>query len=181
MLYKIRLFKCTLIAFSGLFGLSAYAAESTQKSDTHIHRGYVKPGAAISLRHDYDGQTYAGELETFTVTLEHIYEAGYLTVQWLETPELVKSSDTNPNQTELSAGSLLTLPVQFSSVKKGRHMIGLEVIYESLEGQQSRRVLSVPVTIGTTAASKSLPTPSAKAAPKAAQGLITMVAQETIK
>lgn len=181
MAHKTYLMNCALIAFSGIFSLSAYAAETTQKSEPHIHAGYVKPGAAISLRHDYDGQTHPGELETFTVTLEHIYQVGYLTVQWLETPEVVISSDTNPNQIELSAGSSLTLPLQFSSVKNGRHMIGLDVIYESLAGQQSRRVLSVPVTIGTPATSKSLPAPSAKATPKAAQGLIIMTAEEIIK
>lgn len=180
MAYKTGLHKCALIAFSGLCSLSAYAAESPQKSEAHIHAGYVKPGAAISLRHDYDGQTDAGELETFTVTLDHIYEAGYLTVQWLDTAEVVISADTNPSQIELSAGSSFALPVQFSSVKNGHYMIGLDVIYESLEGQQSRRVLSVPVTIGTTVTNKRVSAPSTKAEPKAVQGLIIMTAKETI-
>jgi len=63
-----------LIAGAGLAALYAAPAQSSTHSKSKTaqhhdhHAGYVKPGAAVTLTHDYDGDTAPGEFETVTLT-----------------------------------------------------------------------------------------------------------------
>jgi hypothetical protein len=150
------------------------------KVESSHRQGYVKPGTAVELFHDYDGQTQRGEIETFTLTLHHIYETGYLTVSVLPTQGLQINSDLNPQQVSLHRGSSFSLPVQVSSMIDGTYYIGVEAVYESLDGQQNRRVLSVPVTIGSKTSEQFQPakTQESKAA---AGGVVALPAREVIK
>ena len=169
-----------IICVTGAALLPANKASSENKPlDTH-EVNYIKPGAAVDLTHDYDGKTQKGELETLTLTLTHIYEDGYLTVRLLPPPELQIHSDTDPHTRQLHGGSSFTLPVQLSSTLDGTYYLGLETVHESLEGEQSRRVLSVPINIGVQPAEK-----SRASGPKDVQttsaGIIALPAREIIK
>ncbi len=159
---------------------SAKAIEPANKTETSHEVSYVKPGAAVEVLHDYDGQTPKGEIESLTVTVNHIYEAGYLTVRLLPTQGLQIHSDMTPQQMKLHAGLKLSFPVQFSSMTEGTYYLGLEAVYESLESEQSRRVISVPVTIGSKKTGKFQP---AKITDRkvATDGIIVLPAREIIK
>ena len=169
-----------IICATGAALLPANTASSENKSlDTH-EVTFVKPGAAVDLTHDYDGKTQKGELETLTLTLTHIYEEGYLKVRLLPPPELQIHSDTNLHTLQIQAGSSFALPVKFSSATDGTYYLGLETVYESPKGQQSRRVLSVPITVGVQPAEK-----SRASEPKdnhvISEGIIALPAREVIK
>jgi len=147
---------------------------------THEHHaGYVKPGAAVEMTHDYDGQTTLSEFETVTLTLNHMYENGQLSVDILPTEGLQVFSN-GPQQVQLHHGSTLNLPIQFSGSENGSYSIAVETVYENPEGQQSRRVLSFAVTIGTALPSKSRPIVSTTSKPKTL-GVIALPATETIR
>jgi len=149
--------------------------------NTHEHHaGYIKPGAAIALTHDYDGQTAVGEFETITLTLNHIYENGNLSIDILPTEGLQVFSDLPLKNHTMQTNRNLSIPIQFSGMTNGIYSIAVEAVYESPEGQQSRRVISVPITVGTRAANKSQPiTPQSEKSN--ATGLITLPAKEVIR
>jgi len=158
---------------------NAYNKSETAHHHDH-HAGYVKPGAAVEMTHDYDGQTAPGEYETVTLTLTHMYEDGYLDVDILPTADLQVFSNIPPKQTQLHYGSSFSLPIQFSGTVIGTYSIAVEAIYNSPDGQQSRRVLSLPITIGAKPAGKTQP-----AAPKTSKstgtGFIALPAVEVIR
>lgn len=160
--------------------MAAYAAENSHKSHAHSHTEFVKPGAAVSMTHDYDGQTNLGEIETVTATLEHIYESGFLTVSVKSGEAIDMMSDTNARHLSLTPESKLAVPIQFSSRQNGQHFIGIDIIYESPDMAQTRRTLSVPIIVGAVPNEKAaLKIHYAKA--KSSSGLISMNAQEEIK
>ncbi len=125
-------------------------AQSSAKHKSHVHKktGFVKPGAAVTLSHDYDGKTELGELETVSAKLSHLYQAGVLSVALLSDPDIQISAFTPLQKKALYQGVTLDLPIQFSSLSQGRFTLSLETVYTSPEGQESRRVLSIPVNVG---------------------------------
>ena len=71
--------------------------------------------------------------------------------------------------------------MQLSGIKSGEYFISVEVIYESLSGNRSLRVLSLPIQIGNTVASKGEDTASQNSKPGTKNGFIIMKAQEIIR
>jgi len=136
---------------SSLEGAKAHAHKSCadhKHGPTAHHFGYVKPGAAIALKHNYDGQSLTGELESFSVTLSHLYSDGNLTVELLPTADLnISSNITSPN-IPLHPGSDFTFQVQMSSLKQGEYRLGVSTVYEAKDGHQVRRISSIPIQIG---------------------------------
>lgn len=157
MFFKTLGLTSALLLMAGASFLSSHAPYGGEESHhkisnaNHVHAsGYVKPGAGVMLSDDYDGQTGAGEIETIMLSLSHLYDEGYLTVALIPSPELHIISDMTPQHFQLSQSSVVSLPVQVSGSTEGNYSLGLEAIYESPDGHQSRRVLSIPVNIGTT-------------------------------
>lgn len=176
-------FKYIALLCTGLTSFSAQAAEPMKHTKHHPPVEYIKPGAGVALFNDYDGQTQAGELGFFTITLEHIYSEGYISAQLLSTTDLQIHSDTNTTQMRAQKGQALSIPVQFSAAKTGLYYLGLEVMYENLNGEKSVRVLSMPISIGPQNQSKGGPITVQKAKSKATAGtgIISLPAQEVIK
>jgi len=170
-----------LIIFgAAALSMTTHAAENSHKSHAQSHTEFVKPGAAVSMTHGYDGHTNLGEIETFTAVLEHIYESGFLTASVKAGEGIDLMSGTNAQHMRISAGSKLSIPIQFSSRQNGQHFIGIDIIYESPDMAQTRRTLSVPVTIGTKAVEKTA-AKAHQATSKSSSGFIIMNAQEEIK
>ena len=168
------------LSFS-LMGGAAYALDVASKEQSHSHKGYYKPGAAVSVTYDYDGQTKPGILENITLTLEHHYSRGYISARLLQTDELNIIAHQNLENEKLQAGADLHMPVQISGTKPGQYFISLEVIYENLSGQRSLRVLSLPIHIGDLNRSKTAPPYARKIKSEGSAGLVTFAAREIIK
>ena len=172
---------CTLSALILGCAFSASALEAHHKELGHSHKGYFKPGAAVALTYDYDGQTELGALENITLTLEHYYDEGYISARILETNDLHIMSHQVLKNERLRNGINLQLPIQISGTQSGEYYISLEVIYESLSGNQSLRVLSLPVQIGKVDTSKASKTDLHASRPIAEKGFVILDAQEVIK
>lgn len=172
----IRICLACLFIVSG-----AHSASASSKDHSHLHNGYYKPGAAIALTSDYDGTTQPGELENLTLTLAHHYSGGYMSARLLETPDLHIISHGALENEKLQAGSTLALPIQLSGSQAGEYYISLEVIYESLSGKRSLRVVSLPIHIGHASTSKTTKASSKKLNSSRGKGLVILNAQETIK
>lgn len=179
MIYK-SLFLIGLIGASATLNFAAHAVDKSHKTHSHSHTEFIKPGAAIAMTHDYDGQTQSGHIEQFTATLEHIYENGFLTLTLNASDGLDLISDSNAQTVSATPGSTISVPIQISSIQNGQHYIGLDIVYEDFAGAQSRRALSIPITIGDKADNK----PNVKSEPLdsiSSKGLVIMTAHEEIK
>jgi len=181
----MRHFKIIGLSLSCAFLLAGFQAasalDSSGKDHSHSHKGYFKPGAAVALSYDYDGETQPGELENITLKLEHYYRDGYISARLLESPDLNIISSQMLSNERLRAGSNFSLPLQLSGTAPGEHYISLEVIHESLDGQHSLRVLSLPIHIGERSKTKSANPPSQKLEQGKEKGLIILNAQEVIR
>ena len=155
--------------------------EAAHKSNAKPFTGFVKPGAAVTLSHDYDGKTGLGELETFTATLSHIYQDGALSVELLAAPHIQISAFTPIYNMPVYKGSTLDLPIQFSGTKAGDFTISLERVYKAPDRQESRRVVSVPVNIGGEVLEKALDSGDADVKTDFKSGLIALTAIEVIE
>ncbi len=160
---------------------STDALEPSNKGQGHAHKGYFKPGAAVSLHYDYDEKTLPGEIETINFTLEHHYSSGYLSARFIETNSLNIISDNTLENHDLATTPHLSLPVQISGTIEGEHFISLEITYESLVGNRSLRVVSLPIYIGDKATSKNGNTLSQKSNTGDGKGLVILSAHEVIK
>ncbi|WP_026942870.1 hypothetical protein [Hellea balneolensis] len=165
---------------SAAFSNASYAEDKPHALGAHSHTEFVKPGAAVSMTHDYDGHTEPGEIEYITLRLEYIYQDGFLSLSLKTGQGLDMMSSTTPQSLRLTPGSKLSIPVQFSSRQNGTHFISLDAIYESPQGALSRRTLSLAVNIGSPASEKAQ-AKTAQFPAKTSSGLIIMNAQEEIK
>ena len=154
----------------------------TALKQTHsFSQSYVKPGAAVSLTHDYDGHTELGALETVTLSIDHLYEDGMLRAAILPSAGLDIISNMSPQQTQLSAGSVVQIYVQFSALKSGSYTLNVELIHEDRFGQHMRRTLSVPIQAGDADNQATSKTQRDVVDKVTSTGLIILPAQETIR
>ena len=165
-----------LVIVSSVF-LSVTPAE---KSEPMAHAGYVKPGAATSLTHDYDGKTAIGEFETITVVVDHTYQEGVLIVEVLAPQALRISWPLAPKEYEISQGASIELPVNFSGTGAGRFSLSFEMVHKSAEGYESRRVTSIPIIVGINSNEKPQIT-TGKSTVSNLTGLVVLPAQEVIE
>ena len=140
------------ISAAGVAPLIASAALPAPKAPDNAPAAqtaaYIKPGAAIDLSYDYDGQTTIGVAETITLTINHMYSRGYLTAALMPDYGLTIISDVSQVPHSLQSGKTITLPLQLSAKAAGTYSLGVEIVYESEQGFQSRRVISLPLFVG---------------------------------
>jgi len=169
------------LLFTGLTCFSAQAVDYKENGKHHHNVEYVKPGASVSLQHDYDGKTQRGDLEFFTITLQHLYTDGFISARLLNTPGLDIHSNTNVSQIRAKAEQSLIIPVQISATQMGEYYLGVEVLYEGMSGDQSVRVLSVPILVGIQPRTKGESAPLKKSRTIKKTGIISLPAQEDIQ
>ena len=128
--------------------LASWFAEFDTKLDMHAHAGYLKPGAAVQISHDYKGNTALNSYETISIDVTHIYQNGVLAMTVLPSPGLDILSPLDTLSVHIMPDVSAKTMVQFSGRTEGRFLLALEIIHQDLTGQQSRRVLSIPVQIG---------------------------------
>ena len=178
-LTRVVLTTCLIFCFSGNRA-AAHEKNRVEKPDA-TQMSFVKPGAAVTLDHDYDGQTKRGELEAVNMTIDHLYDSGVLTVRFLPSVGLDILSDMRPQIAPLSVGSSLPLYVQFSAQNTGVYNLGVECVYDDGLGQQSRRTLSVPIYVGAVSTQKSSVSDGNMQRKAKLDGLVILPAQESIR
>jgi len=68
--------------------LASCFADVDPKPDMHVHAEFLKPGAAVQIRHDYKGQTALNSYETISIDVTHIYQNGILDITVLPSQDL---------------------------------------------------------------------------------------------
>lgn len=154
--------------------------KQTEKSKID-NNGFVKPGAAVSLSHDYDGKTAVGEFETLSAKLEHIYQDGTISVDVLAPSHIQISAFQPIRDMPVYSGSFLELPIQFSGLEAGNFTVSLEVVHKTPMGRESRRVLSIPLNIGGETSGKADHIRNDEITTVSKQGLIGLPAIEVIE
>jgi len=128
--------------------LASCFAEVDMKPELQAHAVFLKPGAAVQIRHDYKGQTALNSYETISIDVTHIYQNGIIEITVLPSQDLDIMSPIDTQSVHITPDIAPKVAVQFSSQKEGRFSLALEVIHQDPTGQQSRRVLSIPIQIG---------------------------------
>ncbi len=162
------------------------AAVETTAQKQSGKAAYIKPGAAIDLSYDYDGLINIGQAETITLSISHMYSRGYLRVTLMPDYGLTIISGESTVPHSLRGGEPITLPVQLTAKAAGTYSLGVEIVYESEQGYQSRRVVSVPLVVGASTLGKAqqkAPVTSFKSENRkpGSTDVIGMAARETIR
>jgi len=110
-----------------------------------------------------------------------MYDDGHLRIDILPTTDLQVFSTLPTQATPLYHGSTLSLPVQVTGVKKGAYSVAIETVYESSNGQQSRRVLSLPILIGTNETESKSQRATPQTSKSTVKGYIALPASENIR
>lgn len=128
--------------------LASCFADVDPKPDMHVHAEFLKPGAAVQIRHDYKGHTALNSYETISIDVTHIYQNGILDITVLPSQDLDILSPLKTQSVHITPDTAPIITVQFSGQKEGSFSLALEFIHQDQTGQQARRVLSIPVQIG---------------------------------
>ena len=124
--------------------LASCFAEIGTKPDMQAHAEFLKPGAAVQIRHDYKGQTALNGFETISIDVNHIYQNGILEMTVLPSQDLKIVSPIETQSVSITPAITPKISVQFSGQKSGHFSLALEIIHQDPAGQQTRRVLSIP-------------------------------------
>lgn len=127
---------------------TCFAAQPVEKADPAASVAYMKPGAAISMAHDYQGPTQLHAIESITLRFDPIYENGSLDITPLRSDHIELLSGRISQSFDLEVEANPTIYVQFSGEKPGSFSLALDLVHTSLNGQVTRSVVSVPVQFG---------------------------------
>lgn len=128
--------------------LASCFADVDPKPDMYAHAEFLKPGAAVHIRHDYKGHTALNSYETISIDVTHIYQNGVLDMTVLPSEDLNIVSHLETQSVHITPDIAPNITVQFSGQKEGSFSLALEFIHQDPTGQHARRVLSIPVQIG---------------------------------
>ena len=148
------------------------------------HKGYLKPGASVALRHDFSGRIDAGKLGEMTVGLVMQPKDAEVSVYYTATDGLsllsggeLRTTHVSVSDFENGASPLDSQALRFRAAEDGRYYINAFVRITHPNGQSLGRVLTVPVYVGTAPAkakSQKIITHSS------GRSIIVMPAKETI-
>jgi len=98
--------------------LASCFADVDPKPDMHVHAEFLKPGAAVQIRHDYKGQTALNSYETISIDVTHIYQNGILDITVLPSQNLDILSPLKTQSVPITARRVLSIPVQIGEGKR---------------------------------------------------------------
>ena len=155
----------------------------SQAGEAHLHLHTVKPGAAVGLSHNYDGQTPVGEEETFTISLT-------LSSQAIHEVHISLSDNhsgfrlTSEREQRISpATTTILVPVVLQTLLEGEHHLGVFVTTKNKAGGAMSRAFEIPIHVGDglTSSAKSDSESETKANYKGSpRGMVIMPAREKI-
>lgn len=162
-----------LLALGLVLGTSACAKTPAPASKPAAP--YQKPGAAVRLSHELQGNAAAGTPLTLTLRFETGGRAGTpLTVSYSATPGLLIRNG-EPQRFELDGQTPPQSTLQISAPKDGLYHVN---VFVQLAGQS--RAFSVPVAIGKVDAKAALKSEGKLETSPDGQRLISLPAQETV-
>jgi hypothetical protein len=120
---------------------------ASQKQVKHSH-ATVKPGAAITFSHSFEGPLIAGEQGQVMLTISEAYTSGVVNVDVIVDEGLSVFGSSLSKTVQLSGGPDHTWPITFSAVQNGVQYLRVRAVTE-IDGQpSSARSYAVRIDVG---------------------------------
>ena len=116
----------------------------------HAHEGlsYQKPGAAVRFSHNYSGKSEVGDSESVTLTFNHEYSTGSLSIQ-LEAQEGLNIADNqSPYIFALDEDRNLEIEALLSAAANGKYYLSIFATVEGWGGDPISRVFALALNAG---------------------------------
>jgi len=124
------------------------ADKITDKKPGDVPNSYVKPGAAITFTHNYDGQSKPGEIENFVVNVHEEYAAGDLTVNISADDGLDINFGGGQHSFSMADNADQVINVSVSASSPGRYYLNFQAAANSGNGQVLRRSYAIAIQVG---------------------------------
>jgi len=162
--------------------ISTHAHSSTPSTEqaTEISRpnpDYLKPGAAIRLEHDYDGQTAVGETELIELSFTEAYPQGELRVSLMADPGLLIEPQTATWRFAMDSDEPHTVQLTAKAEAPGKYYINIYASAVDEFGRPQDRVFALAIKVSNSVKSSKI---QARAnLESAAENLIYLPSTET--
>jgi hypothetical protein len=157
-----------IIAISGLLmGLSVLSActqENTHATHTQdqeiatpvanggiskkVKSNYLKPGAAVRLKHNYDGHSQVGEPELIQLSFAETYSAGQLNIALQADPGLILNPPDNNFYFAMDTDSVHSLEINVSAEAEGKYYLHMYASATDSRGSTKSRVFAIAFYVG---------------------------------
>lgn len=153
------------------------APEASEKQTDQTH-ATVKPGAAISFSHTFEGPLTVGQEGQVMLTISEAYISGVMNVEVIVDDGLSVFGSSASKILQLSGGPDHTWPITFSAVQNGVQYLRVRAVAD-IDGQpSSARSYAVRIDVGDTSDASAQKAKSTTKMPDG-EAVIMMEAEET--
>ncbi len=160
---------------------STAANAETSKPDTGYIGHTTKAGVPLSLSHNYDGHSDAGEVETIRITIRDGFDAGTLTAEVLETPGLNILTGNTLQSFRMEGNDVHSFDVQVSAPVDGQYGLYIRMIADAGVGNVARTTSTINLFVGNSALYEKSRSATDGVKKGGEPGMIVTEAEETIR
>lgn len=139
---------------------------------------YIKPGAAVSFAHDYDGSAEPGVRETFTLNVNPSYTSGNLELE-LSTSDGLDLRVASVQNFEMS-GKTIAVPIEIYAELPGEYRLNMIATVGTGAPMSSIRAQSITIYAGSVASALSEKS-QVGSSDADAEAVVELRAEETIR
>ena len=133
-------------------------SESKETSSTNVNSDknqrkdfksvYQKPGAAVRLKHNYDGHSNIGEPELLQLIFSESYNTGVLNIDLKVDQGLTVSPSDNSYSFAMQGENFHHLEIRVEARTEGKHYLKLFVSASESNSSLKHRVFAIPLYAG---------------------------------
>ena len=181
---NVRILSATAIGLL-LVPVTACASSTASDSSAYVkgksHSNYSKPGAAVTVSHNYIGHSKLGASDNIQVSFQERDVDGVMTVKILPSAGLNIASAGDVQTFQMSGTDIHQMDLSVSADMDGQYFVNLLITADRGVGNISTQSYGIPIYVGSAVPSKRGFTSKNSIDPqKVSGGVIVMDAQETI-
>ena len=135
-----------ILLFYVSFSVSGYEGlEPGSNNKTYVH---LKPGAAVTFSHNYDGFSELNQSSNVTLTFKERYDFGDLTITFATTDGLIIRSTRQSYIFTMLDTDTHDINVSLSPTKEGKHYLTIFVSVNNTRKSPLSRVFALAVKVG---------------------------------
>lgn len=155
-------------------------SEAYVKGKTH-YTPYAKPGASVTVSHNYSGQSKLGGVDNIRVSFKERDTDGVMTVKILPSAGLNIASAGDVQTFQMSGTDTHEMDISVTAQTDGQYFVNLLITADRGVGSVSTQSYGIPIYAGSAVPSKQgSGMKNTSEIKKVSGGLIVMEAQETI-
>jgi hypothetical protein len=112
------------------------------------HLSYQKPGAAVRLKHNYDGHSEVGKPELLRLIFSEAYNTGNLNIHLKADPSLMISPPASDYNFAMTDENYHPLNISVNPQREGKYYLRLFVTAEGVNSPANSRVFAIAFYIG---------------------------------